>query len=58
MRSECALICRVILIEGMLNHHKLKSEDDRLQLRFMDELFTIEKVLGEVQSLILFNTGR
>ena len=24
----------------------------------MDEIFTIEKALGEVQSLILFNTGR
>lgn len=42
----------------MLNHRKLREQDDRLQLRFMDELFAIEKGLGEVQSLLLFASAR
>jgi hypothetical protein len=30
----------------------LDSEDDRLSLRYMDELFAIEKVIGEVAAVI------
>jgi hypothetical protein len=28
------------------------GEDDRLELRFMDELFMIEKHIGEVQAVV------
>jgi len=41
-----------ILIEGLCNNCKLHSEDDRLSLRYMDELFCIEKVIGEVAAVI------
>jgi len=43
---------RYILIEGLCNSSKLASEDDQLSLRFMDELFAIEKFLGEVNSVV------
>lgn len=41
-----------ILLEGICNNIKLESEDDRLSLRYMDELFAIEKVIGEVAAVI------
>jgi len=43
---------RYILIEGLCNSNKLASEDDQLSLRFMDEIFAIEKFLGEVNSVV------
>lgn len=43
---------RFVLIEGLCNSNKLASEDDQYNLRFMDELFAIEKCLGEVNSVI------
>lgn len=43
---------RFVLIEGLCNSNKLHSEDDQFNLRFMDELFAIEKSLGEVNSVI------
>jgi len=43
---------RFILIEGLCNSNKLASEDAQLELRFMDEIFAIEKCLGEVDSCV------
>lgn len=37
-----------ILLEGLCNSARLSGEEDRLELRFMDELFMIEKHIGEV----------
>lgn len=45
---------RFILIEGLCNSSKLASEDDKLSLRFMDELFAIEKFLGSINSMVSF----
>lgn len=45
---------RFILIEGLCNSSKLASEDDKLSLRFMDELFAIEKYLGSINSVVSF----
>ena len=39
---------RFILLEGFCNSNKLDSNEQRLQLRFMDEFFTIQKNIGEV----------
>jgi len=36
----------------MCNSQKLIFDDDRLELRFMDEMFSIEKQLGEVIAVI------
>jgi hypothetical protein len=43
---------RFILLEGFCNSGKLIFDDDRLELRYMDELFLIEKQIGEVQAII------
>ena len=36
----------------MSNSNRLVGPDDRLELRFMDELFMIEKHIGEVQGIV------
>lgn len=41
-----------VLVEGLCNHHKLVSEEDKLSLRLMDEFFRIEKKLGKVYGVI------
>lgn len=41
-----------ILLEGLCNSARLKIIDDQLSLRFMDELFMIEKHVGEVQAVV------
>lgn len=41
-----------ILLEGLCNSNKLADTQEQLNLRFMDELFLIEKQLGEVTSVI------
>lgn len=41
-----------ILLEGLCNSGRLPVEEDRLELRFMDELFMIEKHIGEVQAVV------
>lgn len=41
-----------ILLEGLCNSTKLSNEDDRLEMRQMDELFALEKNVGEVNSVI------
>lgn len=43
---------RFILLEGLCNSGKLNHEDDKLSLRYMDELFLIEKELGEVTAVV------
>lgn len=43
---------KYILIEGFCNSGKLIFDDDRYELRYMDELFGIEKHIGEVQAII------
>lgn len=41
-----------ILLEGLCNATKLKQSLDKLQMRQMDELFALEKNIGEVNSVI------
>ena len=44
---------RYLVIEGLCGSPSvLKNEEDKLELRLMDELFAIEKNLGEVQGVI------
>lgn len=43
---------RFILLEGFCNSNKLESEEQRLQNRFMDEFFAIERNIGEVVGVI------
>jgi len=43
---------KFILLEGFCNSGKLIFDDDRFELRYMDELFMIEKHIGEVQAVI------
>jgi hypothetical protein len=40
------------LVEGFCNSGKLIFDDDKLEMRYMDELFMIEKNIGEVQAVI------
>ena len=42
----------MILIEGLCNSNKLIFDDDRLDLRFMDEIFAIEKNIGEIVAIV------
>lgn len=41
-----------ILLEGLGNNKKLEEENDRLTVRNMDELFNIERNIGEVVGVI------
>ena len=43
---------RFILLEGFCNNNKIENEDQRLQLRFMDEFFAIQRNIGEVVGVI------
>lgn len=43
---------KYILLEGFCNSGKLILDDDKLELRFMDELFQVERHIGEVQAVI------
>jgi len=43
---------RFILIEGMCNALRLAGTEDRMELRLMDELFQIERHIGDVQAVI------
>lgn len=45
---------KFVLIEGLCNSQKLEDIDDQLELRFMDEFFSIEAILGEVKAIIGF----
>mmetsp|Transcript_22762 Transcript_22762/g.21964 ORF Transcript_22762/g.21964 Transcript_22762/m.21964 type:complete len:289 (+) Transcript_22762:1990-2856(+) len=43
---------RFVLIEGFCNSNKLIFDHDKLELRYMDELFNIEKTIGEIIAVI------
>jgi hypothetical protein len=43
---------RFILLEGFCNNSKLEHDEDKLSMRFMDEIFLIEKNIGTVQAII------
>ena len=43
---------KIVLIEGMCNSSRLADPEDRMELRLMDELFAIERHIGEVQAII------
>lgn len=43
---------RFILLEGLCNNSKMENEMDKLTLRYMDEIFAIERSLGEIASVI------
>tara|TARA_B110000285_G_C14898435_1_gene502009 strand:+ start:141 stop:332 length:192 start_codon:yes stop_codon:yes gene_type:complete len=43
---------KFVLLEGLCNSQKLSQVDDQLELRFMDELFSIETILGEVKAVV------
>jgi len=40
-----------VLLEGFCNSTKLELEEDKLEVRMMDEFFQIEKHLGEVKAV-------
>lgn len=41
-----------VILEGLCNSGKLTNEQEKLQLRNMDEFFQIEKHIGEVKAII------
>ncbi len=43
---------RFILIEGLCNAPRLAGPEDRMELRLMDELFAVQRHIGEVQAVI------
>ena len=43
---------RFILLEGLCNNAKMENEMDKLSFRYMDEIFAIEKNIGEISSVI------
>ena len=43
-----------IVINGFLNAHKLESWEEKQEFRAMDELFAIEKEIGQVRTVINF----
>lgn len=40
------------MLEGLCNSNKIKDPEEQLTLRFMDEIFMIEKCLGEVTAIV------
>jgi len=43
---------KFILLEGLCNSGKLSNDEEKLELRFMDELFLVEKDIGEIAAVI------
>lgn len=41
-----------VLLKGSCGTHRLAEENDRLARRYMDEIFAIEKHIGEVAAVI------
>lgn len=41
-----------VLLEGLCNNPFIKDEEDKMALRYMDEIFKIEKKIGEVVGII------
>jgi hypothetical protein len=48
---------RFILLEGLFNNAKMENEMDKLSFRYMDEIFAIERSLGEIASVIGLQYG-
>ena len=46
-----------ILINNLINSHKLAHADDQLDIRAMDELFLVNKEVGQVFSVLNITTG-
>ena len=40
------------MLEGLCNSSKLVNPDDQMEIRFMDEFFAIEAVIGDVTAVI------
>lgn len=47
---------KYILLEGFCNNKKLEEDKDKFANRVMDELFTVEKCLGEIAGVIALNS--
>ena len=43
---------KYVLIDGLLKSNKLKDDNEKLEFRAIDELLTIEKEVGETQTVI------
>lgn len=43
---------KYVIIEGMCNTNKFFENDDKLELRFMDEFFAIEQNIGDISAII------
>lgn len=43
---------RFVILEGLCNAHKLQQDEEKLELRNMDELWQIEKHIGEIKAII------
>ena len=43
---------RFVILEGLCNSHKLQQEEEKLELRNMDELWQIEKHIGDIKAII------
>lgn len=43
---------KYVLLEGLCNSCKFAKSDDKLEIRFMDEFFSIEKHIGDVKAVI------
>ena len=41
-----------VLVNGLINVTKLKDTEDRIELRAMDELLTIEKEIGDIKAIV------
>lgn len=41
-----------VIFEGLCNNSKLNNDDDKYELRSMDEFFDIEQNIGEVKAII------
>ncbi len=48
---------KYVILEGLCNTSKLVDEDDKLELRFMDEFFDVEKSIGEICGVIGLQFG-
>lgn len=43
---------KFVLVDGLLNTARLKEEEDKMQLRAIDELLGIEKEIGEIKAIL------
>lgn len=43
---------KFVILEGLCNSKNLASLDDQMVFRFMDELFAIESIIGEVKGIV------